>query len=246
MIGNEVQDVFFEVIDKSIGGSMKPGFSIQARKQSVSDALLKQFKKEAVSNLSDVMQRTRGTINLRPMHTKGGLVGRALTVKTLPGDNLMVHKAIDLAKPGDVIVVDAGGQGHNAIIGEIMASLAARRKVAGFVIDGPVRDVDALRRNLLPVYANGISPRGPTKAGPGQINVPVVIDGMVVHPGDVIVADMDGVIAIELAQAQEVLALVKAHRDQESVILAQIAKGKLDRRWVDEAIAAKGIGTKPA
>ena len=217
------------------------GFAIHTHKHTVSDATLKRFAKLAVANISDVMSRTNGTVDLRPFHKGGKILGRAFTVKTAPGDNLMVHKAIDMAAPGDVIVVDAGGPQRNAIIGEIMSTLAASRKLAGMVIDGPIRDVDSIRKNKFPVFARSISHRGPYKEGPGEINVTVSIDGMVVHPGDIIVGDHDGLFAIRPEGADALAKLVEAVEKKEKNILAQIAKGTLDRSWVDQALRAKGV-----
>lgn len=217
------------------------GFAINTHKHTVSNATLKKFAKLAVANISDVMSRTNGTVDLRPFHKGGRILGRAFTVKTAPGDNLMVHKAIDMAAPGDVIVVDAGGAQRNAIIGEIMSTLAASKKIAGFVIDGPIRDVDSLGKSTFPVFARAISHRGPYKEGPGEINVTVSVDGMVVHPGDIIVGDHDGVFAIRPDVADELAALVMAVEKKEKDILKQIAKGTLDRKWVDQSLRAKGV-----
>ena len=216
------------------------GFQINTHKHTVSTATLKKFAKFAVANISDVMNRTNGTVDLRPFHKGGKILGRAFTVKTAPGDNLMVHKAIDMAAPGDVIVVDAGGLQRNAIIGEIMSSLAESKKIAGFVIDGPIRDVDALSKGNFPVFARSISHRGPYKEGPGEINVTVSIDGMVVQPGDIIVGDEDGLLAIRPEIAEELAKLVAAVEKKEKEILAKIAKGTLDRSWVDQVLRAKG------
>ncbi len=217
------------------------GFQINTHKHTVSAATLKKFSKFAVANISDVMNRTNGTVDLRPFHKDGKILGRAFTVKTAPGDNLMVHKAIDMAAPGDIIVVDAGGLQRNAIIGEIMSTLAASKKIGGFVIDGPIRDVDALSKAKFPVFARSISHRGPYKEGPGEINVTVSIDGMVVQPGDIIVGDQDGLLAIRPEIAEELAKLVAAVEKKEKDILAKIAKGTLDRSWVDQVLRAKGV-----
>ena len=217
------------------------GFQINTHKHTVSAATLKKFAKFAVANISDVMNRTNGTVDLRPFHKGGKILGRAFTVKTAPGDNLMVHKAIDMAAPGDIIVVDAGGLQRNAIIGEIMSTLAASKKIGGFVIDGPIRDVDALSKAKFPVFARSISHRGPYKDGPGEINVTVSIDGMVVQPGDIIVGDLDGLLAIRPEIAEELAKLVAAVEKKEKDILAKIAKGTLDRSWVDQVLRAKGV-----
>ena len=117
------------------------GFQIHTHQHTASPALVKKFASLAVANISDVMSRTNGTTHLRPFHKGGRILGRAFTVKTAPGDNLMVHAALNLAAPGDVIVVDAGGEVRNAIIGEIMSAIAEKRGLAGIVIDGPIRIV---------------------------------------------------------------------------------------------------------
>jgi len=189
------------------------------------------------AHLSDNMNRmVAGGAALRPMHRGGKLCGPAFTVKVAPGDNLMVHKAIDTAAPGDVIVVDAGGETSYAIIGDIMSSHAEKRGVAGFVIYGAIRDSAEIGARRFPVYACGVTHRGPYKNGPGEINAPIALGGMVVHPGDIIVGDADGVVAVPLAHAAEVLALAKAQLAKETATLKAIAAGKADRRWVDEAL----------
>ena len=193
------------------------------------------------AHLSDNMNRlVAGGAALRPMHAGGKLCGPALTVKVAPGDNLMVHKAIDIAAAGDVIVVDAGGLVTTAIVGDIMSSLAEKRGVAGLVIYGAIRDSAEIRARRFPVYACGVTHRGPYKNGPGEINVPVALDGMLVAPGDVIVGDDDGVVAVPLAHAAELLALAKAQLAKETATLKAIAQGKADRRWVDDTLRERG------
>ena len=217
------------------------GFRILPAPKRPSAALLKQFKNVVVAHLSDSMNRLPGGDGLDPMHRGDHMVGVALTVRVCPGDNLMVHKAIDIAQPGDVIVVDAGGDLSQAIIGEIMSSLAARRGCAGMVIDGAIRDSGALAKSKFPVYARGVTHRGPYKNGPGEINVPVSIGGMVVNPGDIIVGDEDGMIAVGQDIAAIVLAAAKAKAKDEDAMLKNIKKGaKIDRSWVDQALRAKG------
>ena len=220
-----------------------PGFHIHPRPGvPVSDELLARFKAFPVANVSDAMSRTTGTHNLRPFHLRDGLMaGRALTVRTRPGDNLMVHHAIDICEPGDVIVVDASGVGPNAIIGEIMLALAAARGAAGFLIDGPIRDSDTIGGQTLPVYARGTSHRGPYKDGPGELHVPVCIDGMVVRPGDIIVGDGDGVLAIPPQEAADIADRVDAIQRTEAGILRSIADGTIDRTWVARTLREKGV-----
>jgi RraA family protein len=174
------------------------------------------------------------------MHSGGKLCGPALTVRTAPGDNLLIHKAIDMAQPGDIIVVDGGGALDAALIGDIMTSYAVSRQVGGFVIEGAVRDTEELAARDLPVYARGISPRGPTREGPGEINVAVSIDGTVVQPGDIVVGDADGLVFVPPAQADALLKAVEALLVKERALLEAIAQGKADRRWVDEALKTRG------
>jgi RraA family protein len=203
--------------------------------------LLERLAALPTPNISDNMQRHYGaTAGLRPYHRGGKLIGAAFTVKTRPGDNLLVHKAIDMAAAGDVIVVDAGGELAQAIIGEIMTTHAAKRGVAGFVIDGAIRDAEAIASANLPVYARGVTHRGPYKDGPGEINVTVSIGGMVVNAGDIIVGDADGVLAVPQAIAEEVIAAATAQNRKEEAILAAIAAGTVDRTWVDEVLRNKG------
>ena len=147
---------------------------------------------------------------------------------------------VDMAAPGDVILVDAGGALDHAIIGEIMTSHAKKRGVAGMIIDGAIRDLDAIAASDFPVYACGVTHRGPYKDGPGEINVQISIAGMVVNPGDIIVADADGVIAISQAEAEQVIALTIAQKNKEEATLAAIAAGKVDRSWVDKLLREKG------
>lgn len=177
---------------------------------------------------------------LRPMHAGGVLCGPALTVKTRPGDNLMVHKAIDLAEPGDVIVVDAGGDLTNAIIGEMMVAHAAKRGAAGFVINGSVRDVAAIRQGSLPVYAAGVTHRGPYKNGPGEINSAISIAGMIIEPGDLMLGDEDGLVCVPFAAVATVLADAQAKHKAEIAQMAAIKAGTVNRQWVDQALRELG------
>jgi len=220
-----------------------PGFKIHPRPaSSLSDALMVRYKGYPVANVSDAMSRTTGAWALRPFHRREGvMVGRALTVRTRPGDNLMVHKAIDISGPGDVIVVDAGGVGPNAIIGEIMLALAIARGAAGFVIDGLIRDSDTIGENTLPVYARGASHRGPYKDGPGELHVPVTIDGMVVRPGDLVLGDGDGLLVVQSEEAEDIATRVEAIQRTEADVLKSIAEGRADRAWVDKTLRAKGV-----
>lgn len=218
------------------------GFRILPFAAQPSAKLIAQLRKTATAHLSDNMHRLHAIgPDLFPCHRGGRMVGTALTVKISPGDNLMVHKAIDIVRPGDVVVVDAGGVCSQAIIGEIMSAIAERNGAAGMVIDGAIRDADALALSDFPVYARGITHRGPYKNGPGEINVPVVIGEAVVNPGDIIIGDDDGLLALPQDMAEETLKLAKLQEKKESDMLKAIRGGKkVDRRWVDETL--RGLG----
>jgi regulator of RNase E activity RraA len=174
------------------------------------------------------------------MHREGKLAGPAFTVKTAAGDNLLVHRALDTARPGDVIAVDAGGFLDNAIIGELMMSRAKQRGVAGMVIWGAIRDSAEIGAGTYPVFAAGVTHRGPYKNGPGEINVPIVIGGMPVNPGDILIGDADGLVAVPQDQAERVLASAKSILEKETASMKQILAGTVDRSWVDKALREKG------
>lgn len=226
---------------------MTIGFRICRRRRAVDAAWVAKFRTLPVANVSDVMSRmTAGGARLRPMHGGGGLAGPALTVKTRPGDNLLVHKAIDLAEPGDAIVVDAGGDLTSAIIGELMATHAAQRGVAGIIINGAIRDSAALRAGRFPVFAAGVTHRGPYRDGPGEINVPIALGGMVVEPGDLVLGDDDGVLSVPFDAVDTVYAAAKAKQDAEERQMAAIRAGTSDRVWVDAALHRLGCEIEPA
>ena len=222
------------------------GLQILKRQRQVDARAVDRFRPIPVANISDCMARmTAGGARLRPMHASGRLAGPALTVKTRPGDNLMIHKAMDLAVAGDVIVVDGGGDLTNALIGEIMASYAQRRGIAGFVINGSIRDLDFIQAGTFPVYAAGVTHRGPYKDGPGEINVPVAIDGMVIHPGDLILGDADGFLCVPYDDVEAVHAAATAKVAAEVKTLAAIAEGRHDTSWIDAALKRIGCETQP-
>jgi len=220
---------------------MTIGFRILERKKKVALDIAKEFLTLPVANVSDSMWRlTAGGSRLRPMHKSGQMAGPALTVKSRPGDNLMLHKAIDMAEPGDIIVCDAGGDLTNSLMGELMLAHAIKRGVGGFVLDGAVRDVEAFLDLNLPVFAAGVSHRGPYKDGPGEINVSVAIDGMVIEPGDLVIGDWDGVLSIPLDDVDSILKKTNEKQAAEAVDMAKIEAGEWDRSWVDKTLKDRG------
>jgi RraA family protein len=224
------------------------GFRINPCQRRVQPEIVARFRTLPAANVSDVMARmVAAGPRLRPMHAGATMVGPAFTVRTRPGDNLMVHKALDLAEPGDVIVVDAGGDLTNALIGEIMASYAERRGIAGIVIDGAIRDSAELRANNFPVYAAGVTHRGPYKDSPGEINVPIALGGMVIEPGDLILGDSDGVVCVKFDHVESVWQTAHAKHMAENTIIANIRAGEpQDRAWIDDALQCLGCEIEPA
>jgi len=222
------------------------GLQILKRQQRIDERLVQAFASIPVANVSDCMTRmTAGGARLRPMHNGARMAGAALTVKTRPGDNLMIHKALALAEPGDVIVVDAGGDLTNALIGELMVTYAVSRRIGGFVMNGAIRDVDMISAGSFPVYAAGVTHRGPYKDGPGEINVPIAIDGMVIHPGDLMLGDADGILCVPIASAEEVLLAAQKKGEAEKQTMKNIAEGKHDTRWIDAALQRIGCDPVP-
>jgi len=220
---------------------MTIGFRILERRRKVASDVVEKFRSIPVANVSDCMWRmTAGGGALRPLHASGVMAGPAYTLKVRPGDNLLLHKAIDASEAGDVIVVDGGGDVTNALIGEMMLSHALRRGIAGFVINGAVRDLSYIRSGSMPVYAVGVTHRGPYKDGPGEINVPVAVDGMVVEPGDLMLGDEDGTLCVPFEATTDVYLAAKAKNDAEVKQMAEIEAGSSDRSWVDVALRKRG------
>lgn len=220
---------------------MSTGFQVFKRKRQVDPALAEKFRMLPVANISDSMQRLiAGGPRLRPLHAGGAMSGPAVTVKTRPGDNLMTHMALNLAREGDVIVVDAGADLTNAIIGERMIAYCVARKFAGIVINGAVRDSAWIKAHNFPVYAAGITHRGPYKDGPGEINVPVAFDGMVIEPGDLVVGDDDGLVCVSYEHAQEIYEKALAKFNYETETFPDIGKTDNDSAGYTRKLKALG------
>lgn len=206
-----------------------------------SNEVIESFRDMPVANIDDNMGRIACVNSSIKPCNDSNLLGPAFTVKVPFGDNLMFHKALDMAKEGDVIVVAGGGFTERSLCGEIMMNYAKMRKLGGFVIDGAIRDDETTKTMDFPVFACGVNPNGPYKNGPGEINVPVAIGGQVVFPGDIVVGDKDGLIFIRPQDAEELLEKVEAFHRNEVVILDSIAKGLgLDRTWIDKTLEANG------
>jgi 4-hydroxy-4-methyl-2-oxoglutarate aldolase len=195
------------------------------------------------SILADVAGR-RGALSSRiaPLAPTMRLAGPALTIDVRPGDNLMIHAAMALARPGDVLVIDGKGDESCALMGEIMVSQCMAIGIAGVVVYGAVRDTEAIRELGFPVYAIGANPNGPSKLVPGRINWPVSVGGVTVQPGDLVVADGDGVVVVEPAKVPTVLQLAEKKLADETARLEGIRSGaQLRPAWLDAALRKAGV-----
>lgn len=207
--------------------------------------LVDEFRKLPAANVADCMGRSCGMnpqIRLMSSPENPIMCGVALTVKTRPGDNMMLHKAMNMSKPGDVIVVSNEGERNRAIMGEIMYNyMSGFKKIEGIVIDGPIRDTDVIGKGPLAIFATGSTPAGPYKEGPGEINVPIACGGVSVNPGDIILGDRDGVIVIPKHDAAEILEKAKALSANDKSKAENSAKGTVNRQWVDDLMVRKNV-----
>ncbi|KAF1020042.1 MAG: 4-hydroxy-4-methyl-2-oxoglutarate aldolase/4-carboxy-4-hydroxy-2-oxoadipate aldolase [Paracidovorax wautersii] len=192
--------------------------------------------------LADVAGR-RGTLHSRvaPVDSHIKLAGPAFTVEVRPGDNLMIHAAIALARPGDVLVIDGKGDQTAALMGTLMLSACKKLQLGGVVVDGVIRDKLELLELDFPVFCAGFNPAGPTKFVPGRINHPITAGGAVVNPGDLVVGDADGVVVIERAKAPALLALADQKVADEAARLDAIARGDTASKWLPAALRAAGV-----
>src|SRR3712207_427623 len=205
---------------------LRPGFKLKKTFQRPPAELVAQLTQFAAANVSDIQGRQLTmSSQVHPVTFPGRkIAGPALTVKARPGDNLMAMKAIDLAQPGDVIVISSDGEANLSVWGGIMSMMAARRGIVAVVTDGVVRDVDQCREANLPIWATGLTPVGPTKLGPGQINQPMSCGGVIVNPGDVIFADEDGVVVVPQGELEAVIGRSHERVAREEGWLARIAQ----------------------
>lgn len=220
---------------------MKIGYRILPSERYISEEVIESYKGIPTSIVSDCLERMFAMDSaIRPFHPKPAIVGHALTIHCPPGDNLVIQKAIEMAEPGDVLVMNAGGNTVQAPVGEIIVSNCIRRGAVGLVIDGPVRDSDILPELAIPVFARGVTHRGCYKDGPGEINVTISCGGVVVRPGDLIVGDCDGIAVVPYEEAENLLPKLKAALKKEEIVLEQIRNRSIDRSWVDEELRNKG------
>ena len=221
---------------------MTIGFRIRPVTRRATPEQCARAAKLPAANIGDVMNRMqtmRG--GFAPYGGKRIIAGPAFPVRSRSGDNLMLHHAIDVAEPGDVIVADGGGELAIAMTGELMMGHATERGIQGVIIDGAIRDKAELANMDIGIWACGVTPSGPYKDGPGEIGTPCSCGGQVVMPGDLIMADEDGVVVIPFEEIDTVLAAAEAHHAKEIVAVQQIQARSYDRRWVTESLKAKGF-----
>jgi RraA family protein len=201
--------------------------------------MARQFSRFPTPDISDLLNRLYAVdpkvrLLTSPRHR---LCGPALTVKCFPGDNLMVHKSLDVAEPGDIVVIDAGGSNTNAVLGDLVSMKAKHRGIAGFIVDGLIRDLPEIQGLDFPVFACGTTPIGPLHRGPGEINFPICCGGVVVNPGDIMVADGAGIVVVPQAIAAAALSRLDAHEKSNAAYLESVRKGVFSNAWVDNILA---------
>jgi 4-hydroxy-4-methyl-2-oxoglutarate aldolase len=220
----------------------KPGFRVRAEWGRPDAALLEAFGTASSAQVADCMMRLGAMdAGIRPIWPSPRVVGPALTVWCHSGDNLMLHKALSLAVPGDIVVMNTQGNVGNAGFGELLATSAVKIGVRAVIVDGMVRDGDGLQALGLPVYARGLCPNGCNKDGAGEVGAIIACGGVAVRPGDVILADRDGVTVVPLEDAPAVAKLAQTQMERENKRLAEIAKGVLVRPEIDEALRKSGV-----
>ncbi|KAF1682055.1 RraA family protein [Veillonella sp. R32] len=219
---------------------MAIGNRVYLQRPSVNYEVIKAFEEIPAANIADSMGRLcalHPRISLKSNPDKLITAGRALTVKTRSGDNLMIHKALNMAEAGDVIVVSNDtGCDYRSLMGEIMFRVAEHKNIAGIVLDGPLRDIAIVKDMKISIYATGSNPGGPYKSGTGEINTPISCGGISVNPGDVVVMDADGVIIIPFQDAELVLQEAIKFQAFDSQKVKDAIEGKAKRGWVDEKL----------
>jgi regulator of RNase E activity RraA len=219
----------------------KIGFRVRTDVPRASAELVARFREHATSNIADAMGRFHFMdFGIRP---RSGLplCGVAVTVDARPGDNLMVHKALEVAQPGDIVVVNTNGNTTSAVFGELMCRTAVGAKLGGIVVDGAIRDVDGITALGFPAYSRALSAGGCDKDGPGEVNSPIACGNTVVMPGDIVVGDVDGVVVVPREEADEVLRLTNALVERERARIAEIDAGVLFKDEINETLRKKGV-----
>ena len=219
-----------------------PGFRISMDFPRPNPDLIQNLSEFASPDISDELNRLYAPDpEIRCLtSSEHTLAGPICTVKLYPGDNLMIHKVLDVAKPDDVVVVDAGLMNRTAVLGDLICTKARHRGIAGFIVNGYVRDLPSIQSLDLPVFALGTTPVGPLHRGPGEINYPVSCGGVVVNPGDIAIADQAGIVVVPKAFATKLLERLTAKKEKSSLYVKAVRKGTFSNSWVDQIVSSSG------
>jgi RraA family protein len=215
-----------------------PGFRVKMNITRPPRAMMDRLRRFPAPDVSDLLNRLYAVDpQIRCLTSdRHQLCGPALTVKVYPGDNLMVHKALDVAERGDVVIVDASGSHMNAVLGDLVCTKAKHRGIAGFIIDGLVRDLPSIQALDFPVFARGTTPIGPLHRGPGEINYAICCGGVVVNPGDVVLADAMGVVVVPTGICEELVQRLEEHDASNAAYLEAVKQGTFSNTWVDRIL----------
>lgn len=230
-----------KVLPRSAEMSGGPGFRVRAKISRPSKEIVQRLASFPTADISDALNRMfTMSSDIHRLIGENVLAGPAVTVKVFPGDNLMLHKALDVIEPGDVIVVDTSGSQRNAVIGDMVAHKAMHRGAAGCIIDGMVRDVEGMREAGLTIFAKGVTAFGPLHRGPGEVNYPVSCGGIVVNPGDIIVADDDGVVVVPASHAEQTITSLTSQAERLEAYVEKVKRGEFSNDWVNQLLDDAG------
>ena len=192
--------------------------------------------------LADALGR-RGALPhwIRPLSEKARFIGTALTVRTRPVDNLAPYAALKFAKPGDVLVVAVDGSDTASVLGDILLGMAKNAGIVAAVTDGTVRDIEGIDKVGIPTFARALSPNSPFKDGPGEVGAPITLGGVLIHPGDIIAGDVDGVVVVPRAEASQVAKELEAIADKEAKMEAAVASGAKYPAWLDDILKSPAV-----
>ncbi len=217
------------------------GFRVIADIDRLPREVVQGFAGWATGNVCDALGRVGAMdYQIKPLDPSWRFVGSALTVRARPVDNLIVYKALEIARPGDVLTIATGSATTASVFGDLVCAIARAKGVAALVTDGVVRDAAGIREVGVPVFTRGLSPNSPYKDGPGDINLPISCGGVPVQPGDVILGDEDGVVVVPRDDAIAVLEALPGIRAKERTVAREIAAGRLIPGSLIEALASKG------
>jgi regulator of RNase E activity RraA len=233
-------------VGKPKSAEMHPGagFRIRREIERPSPDVVQGLGEFDTPDVSDLMNRLYTMVPAIHNVTDPGLkiLGPACTVKVYPGDNLMVHKSLDVAQPGDVVVVDTSSSSLTAVLGDLVSTKARHRGIAGFVVDGLIRDLPEIRAlGDFPVFARGVTPIGPLHRGPGEVNHAISAGGIVVKPGDIIVGDLNGVVVVPRESADDLLSRLRERSAREAEYKEAVARGEFSNAWVDATLDEAGV-----